>query len=492
MLIEERLVIMVVAGLFVLTGNLPLVRESKLSVALRSAGYIIFLLNIQYVDMVSSILILGGVLISVSLTGFSLYYSKIKYKTTSLVVLTDVFALAMLLTFSSKFLIELITFWLLTELLGFFLIAYDSIIGVKREAMNAALKYLLFSMIPTDIALFILLALTGFNRAVNVPIQDLFIDISSPILTMLVIVGLFSKAAVFPLHFWLPDAHSIAPAPASSLLSGLMVKMGIYGLYLVTKFNIDKEIAFMALIIAASITAIYGGLQATIQHDIKRILAYSTTSHMAVMTLLLSMYLRLGDEIFIYAITIYALAHILYKAGLFADSGLVEVLTHEKDVEKLGYVSKIVPLETLAVILMILSMLGMPPTVGFLAKLLLFTSISHYLTYSWIYLAILLIVSIEISLTILYSIRYLKVHIVSKGTMNFKKLNLEALTMKYYVTLMALISIITTFMLSIYETLYAGEIKILGEIMPVLYVSSAMLLFILLSLYELLRVKNYV
>ncbi|RLG76316.1 MAG: hypothetical protein DRO23_01370 [Thermoprotei archaeon] len=488
--IEERLIIMAISGLLVLAGNFPSIRESKLSVTLRSTGYIVLLLNMPYVDMVSSILILGGVLISVSLTGFSLHYSKIKYETTSLVVLIDIFALAILFTFSSKFLIELITFWLLTELLGFFLIAYDSIIGARREAMNSALKYLLFSMIPTDVALFILLALTGFNKAARIPIHDLFVSIDSPILTALVIIGFFSKAAIFPLHFWLPDAHSIAPAPASSLLSGLMVKMGIYGLYLVTKFNMNKEAAFLTLLIPASITAIYGGLQASIQHDIKRILAYSTTSHMAVMVLLLFLYMLLGDKIFVYTLMIYALAHIIYKAGLFADSGLVEVLTHERVVERLGYVSRIVPLETLAVILLTLSMLGMPPTVGFLAKLLLFTSISHYLTYSWIYLAILLIISIEISLTVLYSIRYLKVHITSKDIINLKKLNLKALTMKYYVALMALISIIITFTLSIFETLYVEEIKLLGEIIPVLYVSLAMLLFISLPLYELFRVEK--
>lgn len=489
-LIEKRLIIMLVSSILVLAGNLPSIRENKLSVTLRSVGYTVFLLNIQYADMVSSIFILGGTLISISLTGYSLHYSKVKYKTTSLITLIDVFALAMLFTFSSKFLIELITFWLLTELLGFFLIAYDSIIGTEKAAMVSALKYLLFSMIPTDIALFILLALIGFDKAISVPIHDLFINIDSPILTALVIIGLFSKAAIFPLHFWLPDAHSIAPAPASSLLSGLMVKMGVYGLYLVTRFNVNKDVAFLTLFIPASITAIYGGLQASVQHDIKRILAYSTTSHMAIMVLLLFLYMRLGDEVFVYAFTVYALAHILYKAGLFADSGLVEVLTHEREIERLGYVSRIVPLETLAVILLTLSMLGMPPTVGFLAKLLLFTSISHYLTYSWIYLVILLIVSVEISLTILYSIRYLKVHITGRDVMNSKKINPKASTMKYYVTLMALISIIVTFMLTMYETLYVREIKLLKEIMPVLYVSSAMLLFILLPLYELFGVRK--
>ncbi len=467
--------------LLVILGNVPAIRGRSLGYSLRVCGFMLLLALLKNLNIFSAMLLSSGVIISVSLTLYTPRYSWMKYSNLSLVPLVDLFALSILAVFASSRLLEMMTFWLVAELLGFFLIAYDYLVRTEKAALLAAVKYLLFSMIPTDVALFIILALTGFNEAIHLPLNEVRPDLTSPIITLMLLLGFFSKAAVFPLHFWLPDAHSIAPSPASALLSGLMVKMGLYAIYVIESYPLDTFIASVMMLFSGCLTAIYGGLQAIMQQDIKRLLAYSTTSHTATIMILLSLYIISGDALFVDAAVLYAVTHAFFKSALFMDSGFIEVLTHERDIRRLGYVFRVTTIESLAVMISVLSMLGMPPTIGFLAKVITFVSISNYLKHSWLYVLLLLIISIEISLSIAYSVRYLRVHVDSTARLPQGSLDLRALRMTPFIIALSAASVGFTFITGVFNQITPDKSEILLELSPVLV--TALLIFAFLSLY---------
>jgi formate hydrogenlyase subunit 3/multisubunit Na+/H+ antiporter MnhD subunit len=278
-------------------------------------------------------------------------------------------------------------------------------------------------------------------------------------------VGFFAKAAVAPLHFWLPDAHSMAPSPGSAILSGIMVKMGIYGITrLALMPSIDKGIAALVCLVFGSLTSIYGGLQAIVQSDIKRILAYSTISHTSTMTLLLGLYILSGSSQFLAATLIYAAAHAIYKASLFMDSGVVEVLTHTRSIERLGYVSRFAPGETLSAVISVLSLIGVPPTLGFLTKLAVFMSLAGHIPQSWVYLVATVIVAFEVILSVGYSVRYLLAH-VGNPSYRYEEIDPGALKLTPYVLTLSVTSVVLPY----YVLTAIGVVPALGLPLQVVY-----------------------
>lgn len=398
----------------IILGHVIQVKTIIPAIILRITGFVLLGSNIPLTSLFNDMLLIVLISMGIITTTYTVYYSKLKYRNLGLIPLIDFFTISMFFVFISEYLIEFITFWLLTELLGFFLIAYDYIAKDNKYALSAATKYLIISMIPTDIALFILLALTGFESSFEIPLGKISPQLIDPLTLTMVLLGFFSKVAIFPLHFWLPDAHSLAPAPASSLLSGLMVKMGIYALYLISFYPINKDIAIYLMLFSGFVTLIYGAMQASMQQDIKKLLAYSTTSNTALMVVTLALYIMSSDKLFLEAVVLYMVAHSIYKAFMFLDAGFIELLVHERNIRRLGYISRISPLETIALLISILSMFGMPPLIGFLAKVFLFTAISKYLTSSLVYIVALVFVSLKISLSIVYNITYLRAHIGSR------------------------------------------------------------------------------
>jgi NADH-quinone oxidoreductase subunit M len=436
-----------VSTALLLAGNVGNMRTSKAGAVLRVLGYLTLtaLLYDWYLEMLPMILLIVSVAVASMVTLYTSRYSLGKYGDTALLPLVDFFTLSTALVFTSKYLIELVALWLVAEVLGFFVIVYDAMAGTNQRAWSAGLRFLVVSMVPADLSLLVLLALAGLNNAFSIPLNYLKVDLGSGVLTILTMIGFMAKAAVAPLHFWLPDAHSIAPAPGSAILSGLMVKMGIYGLVrLITMGTLNSGAAIATCLIFGSLTAIYGGLQALVQSDIKRILAYSTISHTSTITILLGLYAMSGSETFLGAATIYAAAHAIYKASLFMDSGVVELLTHTRTLERLGYVSRFLPGETLSALIAVLSLVGVPPTLGFLSKLTLFMSLGSYIPSSWVYLIITLIVAFEVVLSIGYSTRYLLAH-MGNPSVRHEELNLSSAGLTPYVLTLSASSVVLVF-----------------------------------------------
>jgi len=445
-----RYVIYVLSALLVLFGGTSRLFDRKSGTALRVLGFALILAysSIAIENLFAKVLAISSSIIAAFVTIYTANYAKLKYGFPYLQLLVDAFSLSITYTFVSRYLIEFITCWIIAELIGFVLIAFEWFIQGVRGALEAGIRYLLVSMVPADITLFTLIALTGIEKSFTVELTSIAPAIQgSLLLTILCIVGFLAKAAVAPLHFWLPDAHSLAPAPASAMLSGLMVKMGVYGLYLLTLYPIDVRTYAYALMICGSITAIYGGVQALAQVDIKRILAYSTISHTSVMAILLGFSIAFNSVEALQAALFYIIAHAFFKATLFMDSGVVEIIAHTRDISSLGYISRLHALESTTALLAVLSLIGAPPLPGFIAKFTTILSITNKLNVALLAAILLVVIAIEIALSVGYGAKYLLTHF---GTSTIKislhegleKLGLKQLTLPILATIVISIAVI--------------------------------------------------
>lgn len=398
-------------------GNAAKTRYPQASLILRCSSPIVMLLYSTVVisqpaGFIRGLFALLASIVAFFVTPYTTHYERHKYPGRNLTILIDLFALSVYLVFVSENLMSFVMFWLFAEIVGFFAIVFE----VERRTLVAGLRYLLVSMVPADVALLSILGITaiklGFTGALQLLISELNTHLLgvNPLLHLIIAVGLLAKAAVAPLHFWLPDAHSLAPAPASAILSGVMVKMGIYGFYLVAP-AIESIYVCYTLLVLASLTVIYGGLQALIQADIKRILAYSTIENTSLITIALASYSAYKIDLLLTAALIYSVAHGIFKASLFMNSGTVEIITHTRDLSKLGYLARIVSKPTITALLSILSLIGAPPTLGFLGKILLLAGLVSVYQVSITAATLLLVVAaLGAALAVAYGLRYITVY----------------------------------------------------------------------------------
>jgi NADH-quinone oxidoreductase subunit M len=176
------------------------------------------------------------------------------------------------------------------------------------------------------------------------------------------------KVPVVPLHTWLPDAHVEAPTAGSAILAGVLLKMGTYG-FMKLGFPLFPEAAKLATPLVMSlavISIVYGACLALVQTDIKKIIAYSSISHLG--------YVMLGlasvDLIGIQGAVIQMVSHGLTAAGLFMMIGMIYERCHSRDLAAYGGLAKLLPLYSVFFLLLTLGAIGLPTTSGFTGEFL--------------------------------------------------------------------------------------------------------------------------
>lgn len=183
------------------------------------------------------------------------------------------------------------------------------------------------------------------------------------------LVGFGVKAGIFPVHIWLPTAHPVAPSPASALLSGVMIKAGAYGIlrtvYAITGNNLVSNLPMgKTLLVIAVITMFFGSFMAIVQTDIKRLLAYSSIAQMGYIILGVSLLSPLG----LIGAVIHIFHHAFMKGTLFLAAGAVIHQTGLRKLDDLRGIGKRMPLTMICFSMAALSMIGIPPFVGFISK----------------------------------------------------------------------------------------------------------------------------
>jgi formate hydrogenlyase subunit 3/multisubunit Na+/H+ antiporter MnhD subunit len=193
----------------------------------------------------------------------------------------------------------------------------------------------------------------------------------------LAFVGFGTKAGLVPLHAWLPEAHPVAPSHISALLSGVMLKVAVYGFIRVT-FDLLGAPHWqwgVVVLIAGSCSALFGVLYALMQHDLKRLLAYSSVENIGIVFIglgLAQMFLATGQTavgtVAFVAALYHACNHALFKSLLFLGAGAVQRSTHERDLEKMGGLLRRMPWAGFCFLIGCLSIAGLPPFNGFVSE----------------------------------------------------------------------------------------------------------------------------
>jgi NADH-quinone oxidoreductase subunit M len=191
----------------------------------------------------------------------------------------------------------------------------------------------------------------------------------------LIFIAFAIKLPVFPLHTWLPDAHTDAPTAVSVILAGVLLKMGAYGMVrLVAGFGDGGIIPGVAedyatiLVVFAVISVLYGAAATTRQTDLKKLIAYSSVSHMGFV--LLGIFAL--NQLSLTGATLQMFSHGLITGLLFAMVGLVYDKTHQRQIPMLGGLARHMPVITVVFSIAGLAALGLPTTIGFAAEFTVF------------------------------------------------------------------------------------------------------------------------
>src|SRR4051812_40590587 len=276
----------------------------------------------------------------------------------------------------------LFVFWELTSISSYLLIGFDH---ERREARAAALQALLVTG-GGGLALLAGLLLLG-HAGGSLELSTLLTQgdrlrahpLYLPAL-LLILLGAFTKSAQFPFHFWLPEAME-APTPVSAYLhSATMVKAGVYLLARLSPALGGTNVWVGIVSVAGGATMLVGAWMALVQSDLKRILVYSTVSALGMLTLLLG----LGGQLAVHAAMAFLLGHALYKGALFLVAGALEHETGTRDVDRLGGLRRAMPVTALVAVVAALSMAGLPPLFGFIAKELSYEATLHAAAAGWV------------------------------------------------------------------------------------------------------------
>ena len=283
------------------------------------------------------------------------------------------FSMGMLGTVLATNLIEFYVFFELMLVPSFFLVAFYG----YGERKRIALMFFFWTHVGAVVLLLGLLAMGffagGFDYDTVIQNVDKIPDQWLVLIIFALVIGLGVKLAAFVLHIWLPYAHSEAPTPISALLSPAMIGIGAYGLLRLWLELLVGDYSQYSIYINlwGLATMIYGGAMAMMQDDIKRVLAYSSISQMGYILFGIGSESVLG----ITGAALMYVSHGLGKAILFMMAGSIILQTGTRSMSKLGGLAGRMPYTAVIAMIGALTIMGIPPTSGFMAEWILFTGV---------------------------------------------------------------------------------------------------------------------
>lgn len=301
-------------------------------------------------------------------------------------------------------LIQIVFFWELTSLFSFLLIGYWHHRADARRGAYMAL------MVTGAGGLCLLAGVMLLGHIVGSYDLDLVLAAGDqirahslyPVMLALVLIGALSKSAQFPFHFWLPHAMA-APTPVSAYLhSATMVKAGVFLLARLWPSLSGSEEWFYIVGGAGALTLLLGAYCAMFQNDLKGLLAYSTISHLGLITLLLG----LNSPLAAVAAVFHILNHATFKASLFMAAGIIDHESGTRDIRKLSGLVRLIPFTATLAMVASASMAGVPLLNGFLSKEMFFAETVFISSTQWVEFALPLIATIAGTFSVAYALRF--------------------------------------------------------------------------------------
>ncbi|MEM9395675.1 MAG: monovalent cation/H+ antiporter subunit A [Pseudomonadota bacterium] len=297
----------------------------------------------------------------------------------------------------------LLIFWELTSLSSFLLIGYWKHLPEGRQGARMALAVTGAGGLAMIAGMLILGNIAGSYNLTDILQAGDEIRASEWYLTALVLIllGAFTKSAQFPFHFWLPHAMA-APTPVSAYLhSATMVKAGVFLMARMWPVLAGTDAWFYIVATTGLVTMILGALIALFKDDLKALLAFSTVSHLGLLTMLLGF----GTQAAAVAAVFHIINHLTFKAALFMTAGIIDHETHTRDIKRLGGLRQLMPITFLIGTIAALSMAGIPLFNGFLSKEMMLEEASHT---DWLgsHYAVPILATLGALLSVAYSFRF--------------------------------------------------------------------------------------
>ena len=337
------------------------------------------------IDYLSAFFLLIVGIVGVGTSIYAYGYTKEYYhcRLPLLASLYNAFLLSMVLVLTVSHVIAFVIAWEMMSVISFFLVnhEYD-----KKVNTRSAYIYIVMTHIGTVfiIIAFLLLAVGAGSLDFSQLKGNLVSETWRNVIFICILLGFGTKAGMVPVHIWLPRAHPAAPSHISALMSGVMLKTAIYGM---CRFFLD----FLGggplwwgvvILVVGIITALIGALYAFIEHDLKRLLAYSSIENMGIilvgmgagLVFMSNQELVLAGVAFSAALY-HSFNHALFKSLSFMGAGAVLQVTHTKNIEELGGLIKRMPYTAVCCLISSVAVAALPPLNGFVSEWLTFQAL---------------------------------------------------------------------------------------------------------------------
>jgi multicomponent K+:H+ antiporter subunit A len=361
----------------------------------------------------------------------------------------------------------LVVFWELTSILSFLLVGYWHQGQAARDGARMALIVTGLGGLCLLVAMLILGQIVGSYDLDRVLAAGDIVraDPLYPLVLGLFLLGCFTKSAQMPFHFWLPGAMA-APTPVSAFLhSATMVKAGVF--LLVRFFPVlgETDLWFYAVTGTGMLTLVLGSVIALFRHDLKGLLAYSTISHLGLITALAG----IGSNGAILAAIFHIVNHAVFKASLFMAAGIIDHETGTRDMRRLSGLMRFMPVTGALAIVASAAMAGVPLLNGFISKEMFFAEAADWHNGTWLDNSLPYLATLAGIFAVAYSLRFIATVFFGPPATDLPKVPHEPPSlMRHPVELLVLVCLIVGILpgLTLGPTLNLAAQAVLGADLP--------------------------
>lgn len=371
---------------FVIAGSLAWLGAAAAVLASGSTVYHDFYhltpgLSIAFrLDRLASFFLLAIVLVAVCVSIYSFRYVRHvgnERRQAFLVAAMAIFVMAMGLTVASANFFSFLVFWEIMSIASLLLVLTER---EKPETAKAGIYYLVMTQFATMFLLIGTLLFQANTGTLDMAHAGGLTQAAGGVLFLVFLVGFGTKAGIIPFHKWLPFAHAAAPSGISALMSGVMLKVAVYGLFRLVLDVLTPEIWWGAVLLGFGIvSAVLGVIYALKEHDLKKLLAYHSIENIGIIVIGLGLFIifdRFGltgmADLALYGALFHTLNHAIFKSLLFMTAGSVVAATHTRNIEEMGGLVKKMPATAVLFLIGAAAISALPPLNGFASEVMLF------------------------------------------------------------------------------------------------------------------------